>query len=213
MEKHTWTRLTKARKGTGNPDVVPALLKVLSNTDTDQRVRIAAATALGQLETGNPDVVSALLKALSDANANVQRAAATALGQLGADNPDVVPALLKALSDADSRDVRDLTSDFDDPRNRQKFAAYASLISHIYAQMAAATALGQLGAGNPDVIPALLKALSNTDTHWQVRIAAATALGQLGAGNPDVVPALLKTLSDADANVQRSRHCPWSTKG
>ena len=58
----------------------------------------------------------------------------------------------------------------------------------------AATALGQVGSGQTQVVEALLKLLSDLDS--DVRRAAITALGQVGSGQPQVVEALLNALSD-----------------
>ncbi len=67
---------------------------------------------------------------------------------------------------------------------------------------AAATALGQVGSGQPEVVQALLSML--TDSNWQVREAAATALGQVGSGQPEVVQALLSTLTDSGWQVREA---------
>jgi hypothetical protein len=66
----------------------------------------------------------------------------------------------------------------------------------------AAEALGQVGAGQPEVVPGLLAALRHAD--GDVRSAAAEALGQVGAGQPEVVPGLLAALRHADAGVREA---------
>jgi len=66
------------------------------------------------------------------------------------------------------------------------------------------------GAGDSDVVSALLKAFSNANTHLWVRCAAATALGQLGASNPDVVSALLKALSNTDNDSEVQQAVAWA---
>ena len=78
---------------------VEPLVKALG--DDDRYVRIAVATALGQL--GDPRAVEPLVKALGDDNIDVRIAVATALGQLVA--PRAVEPLVKAFG-ADNGDVR-----------------------------------------------------------------------------------------------------------
>jgi HEAT repeat protein len=56
----------------------------------------------------------------------------------------------------------------------------------------AAEALGKLG--DPQAIPALIKALGDSD--WDVRCAAAEALGKIG--DPQAVPALIQALGDSE---------------
>ena len=71
------------------------LIKQLS--DRDERMRIQAAKALGNL--GVKAVVPSLIKSLSDTDRDVQQAAAKAPGKLGYGS--AVPALITALSDSE----------------------------------------------------------------------------------------------------------------
>jgi hypothetical protein len=85
------------------PKVIPALLKLLS--DSEESVRAAAARALGQVGQGHSEVVAALLTLLSYLGSYEREAAASALGQVGQGRSEVVKALLTLLS-APERYVR-----------------------------------------------------------------------------------------------------------
>ncbi|WP_413162711.1 HEAT repeat domain-containing protein [Capilliphycus salinus ALCB114379] len=60
----------------------------------------------------------------------------------------------------------------------------------------AATALGQIGEGSPEVVQALLAVLNDKQDNSEVRGNAAYALGQIGEGSPEVVQALLEVFKD-----------------
>jgi MinD-like ATPase involved in chromosome partitioning or flagellar assembly len=64
----------------------------------------------------------------------------------------------------------------------------------------AAEVLGEIGPVTPEVVPALITALSDADA--EVRSKAASALREIGPVTPEVVPALITALSDADAEVR-----------
>ncbi len=59
--------------------------------------------------------------------------------------------------------------------------------------------MGQIGGEHPEIVEALLKALSDSDE--DARQAAATGLGQIGGKDSEVVEALLPILSDSDKDV------------
>jgi glyceraldehyde-3-phosphate dehydrogenase type I len=65
----------------------------------------------------------------------------------------------------------------------------------------AAKALGKIGPVTDQVIPALIKALEDSD--WEVRYYAAKALGKIGPVAKDAAPALIKVLEDSDSYVRR----------
>ena len=62
----------------------------------------------------------------------------------------------------------------------------------------AALALGNIGGGAGDAVPALIKALQDQD-EW-VRSRAAVALGRIGS--KDVVPVLIQALNDQSVSVR-----------
>ena len=64
----------------------------------------------------------------------------------------------------------------------------------------AALALGNIGGGAGDAVPALIKALQDQDK-W-VRSRAASALGRIGGGAVDAVPALIQLLQDQSSDVR-----------
>ena len=130
----------------------------------------------------------------------VRQAAATALGKVGQGQPHVIDALLPLLSDP-SFSVRRETADrswakWERPASCHRCFALSAFCLRLRYLRAAATALGQVGQGQPHVIDTLLLLLSDFD--WHVRREAATALGQVGQGQPHVIDALLPLLSDSE---------------
>ncbi len=76
---------------------------------------------------------------------------------------------------------------------------------------AAAQALGQVASGQPEVVTALLQALSDLDL--DVRWTAAQALGQVASGQPEVVTALLQTISRfLPRGTLGHRSSPWQDR-
>ena len=161
------------------PEVVAALLRLLS--DPVRAIRRAAVAVSGQMSqaAATPEVFAALLGLLPDPAGTVRRAAAAALGQMGqaAATPEVVAALLKLLSDPEEAVRR-----------------------------AAAAALGRTGqaAATPEVFAALLRLLS--DPAGTIRWAAVAAWLQIShaPATPEVVAALLRLLSDPARAVRRA---------
>lgn len=94
-------RLAAEKLGmTGDPQVVPHLVKALKNRPDD--VRIAAIRALGLI--GDPEAVRPLVDMLHDQNPLVASTAAESLGQIG--HSSAVPALrdiLRQYKDGSSR--------------------------------------------------------------------------------------------------------------
>jgi HEAT repeat protein len=158
------------------PEVLAALLMLLS--DADREGRRMAALVLGRMgaAAATPEVLAALLTLLSDADREGRGAAAWALGRMGAaaTMPEVPATLLTPLSDANGG-----------------------------GRGAAAEALGEMrAAATPEVLAALLTFLSDADggRRW----AAAEALGEMeaAAATPEVLAALLTLLSDTDRKVR-----------
>ena len=79
---------------------MPALIQVLQ--DQDEKVRFAAAYALGEIGEGAVNAVPALIQALQDEH--VRGNAAMALGQIGTSEAlkAAVPVLIKVLQDPDA---------------------------------------------------------------------------------------------------------------
>lgn len=86
--------------GSGDPAVVPDLIKALKGRPDD--VRLAAVRALGSI--GDAEATPALIKALDDNNVMIASAAADALGMIRDER--AVPALVKILSDYKNNKTR-----------------------------------------------------------------------------------------------------------
>jgi HEAT repeat protein len=65
---------------------------------------------------------------------------------------------------------------------------------------AAARALGAIGPQTKEVVPALVRALA--DSEWFVRQSAAVALGRIGPAAKEALPALTKALRDEREQVR-----------
>ncbi|MFC1456968.1 HEAT repeat domain-containing protein [Microvirga arabica] len=214
--------------GAITPEVVPALIDALS--DTNKEVCWKAATALGRIGPVTPEVVPALITALGDT-----AAAAAALGRIGAVTPKVVPALIAALGDtskdASATSIRwqavDALGNIG-PVTPEVVPALVGILTnadtdHVSQVAEALAKIGQpavaalinvltnaggdvcwrageaLGKIGAPAVPALVRALTHFDE--SVRWTAAKSLGEIGSATPEVVPALITALFDLDLTV------------
>ena len=174
--------------------VLPALTAALRD-DTEERLREAAAVALGRLgerqgSRAPNDRVSfeapreGLIAALrTDKSGKVRRAAAEALGRLEAvEAAPAVDVLAAALKDPD-------------PATRT----------------AAAESLRRIGADARDAVPALREALEDVAAPAATRVQAALALGNIGGPALPAVPELTAAL--APANPPQVRRAAAATLG
>ena len=155
------------------PEAVPVLIAALA--DRSEKVRHVAADALGQI--GDPRAVPPLAAALKDEAEEVRSEAADALGRL--DDRTAVPALIEALGDGE-------------PSVRRAAAGALGNLSRPARQGDAGASPARQGdaAANADAVPALIKALEDTDN--EVREAAIRALGD--SGDPRVVSVLVAAI-------------------
>jgi HEAT repeat protein len=174
-----------------SPRVLPAILSALRD-DPDERIREAAAAALGrlgerlyaraaegeQVRFAGPrnDLIAALR---TDKSGRVREAAALALGKVAAaDAAPAVPALAAALRDA-----------------------------HPGARAAAADTLRRLGPEAKEAVPALQEALADRAGDKATRAQAALALGNVGEPAAPALPAVVAVLEDAGAPPEVRRAC------
>jgi HEAT repeat protein len=144
---------------------VPELARVMLE-DSSFGARVEASLALTKMAPATATAVPALARALREAKEPVVRMnAVLALLRLKEEARPAVPALIEALQDE---------------HNRTNVNLFPYTI-----QEAAAMVLGKAGRGTPEVVPALQKALKNTDSRL-MRRAVAQALGDLG---PEARPA------------------------
>ena len=97
-----WVRETAVEAlgdiGLAAEDAIPALIEVLRD-DSSDRVRPAAADALGTTSQSGSKAVSALAQALEQDNAGVRNAASLALARIGRHAQAAVPALQGVFED------------------------------------------------------------------------------------------------------------------
>jgi HEAT repeat protein len=170
-----------------SPRVVPAVIAALRD-DADERLREAAAAALGRLGerlaarttaepvpfTAGRDALVAALR--TDKSARARAAAATALGKLNpTDAAAAVPELAAAVGSTDTPPA---------------------------VRAAAADTLSRLGKRAADAVPALRQALEDRSADAVTRARAALALGNVGEESAaDALPTLQNVLGDAQAPV------------
>jgi HEAT repeat protein len=150
---------------------VPGLTASL--TDTQVKVRVAAAQGLGAVGVAaKPAVPELLNQALRDAVPYAASEAAKALVRI------------------------DLTA------ARQVMAAYLSALdeTNVQTRREAAMVLGSLGPVAAPAVPALIHALKDRDD--MVRDRAVRALGEIGVPAADVIPALSNALRDPMSHVR-----------
>jgi len=172
--------------------------------DPDAGVRGIVARTLGLI--GGDDAIRTLVLGMSDPDGAVREAAVSALHGLG---PAALGTVLEAVHAADPPVV---ARTFDGLRQvvaRFGAAATQSLADALrgdrdltpLAREVACLALGDIGPGAEDAVPALLATLK--DRNEDVRAAGASALGFIGVDDDIVLADLARMLADSVPNVRR----------
>jgi HEAT repeat protein len=167
----------------------------------DEKARVAAIDALGNLGAGAKDATPTLAELLTPDNSPIVRAhAAHALMQIGVDAASAAPALAKAISDPDFHVQRMAIAALErihpDPKVVIEALGKALADSDPSVRIAA---LHTLTEYSDAAVPVLGKALENKDTRYW----SALALGELGVQAKGAVPALAAALADERPEVRR----------
>jgi HEAT repeat protein len=169
-------------------DAVPLLLELLEGSSAgepaDDRVRAAAASALGEIGENPATVVPALIATLRDQDVSVRREAVRSLGLLGDDAREAVPLLVRFLPEA--------AGDSGEP-DADELALLRGC---------AAESLGDIQCEAALIVPALIASLSDSDA--TARRLKAESLGRFGEQARSAVPPLTTLLGDEDADVRAS---------
>ena len=151
---------------------------VAETKDEDERVRIAAARALGKIGLA---AVPALTQLLTDKDEGVQMVAATLLGKIGPDAMTAVPALTQLLKDNNKWVRMNAALALGEIGHEAKTATPALMEllqeNNGTVRQAAAWALGKIGPEAKSAVPALMQLL--TDKDERVRVAASQALDEI----------------------------------
>ncbi|HEU0036886.1 MAG TPA: HEAT repeat domain-containing protein [Kofleriaceae bacterium] len=203
------------------------LMKALS--DEDERVRHAAAKALGQGgstaavpvlidwlsnfdpktkqvaagalgDIGGPEATAALTRTLGDADSTVRQQAVKALGAIGRrGNPAVVIALIPRLED-DKADVRIATiTQLEELGDRRAVIPLVARFGDTALEPRKAAVRAVGRLGDKSAVPALIRLMN--DPAEDVRLAAVGALGSLGA--IDAIDALTEQLNTGSQNFRQ----------
>jgi HEAT repeat protein len=192
-------RAAEALTGRGSA-AVPELRKALK--DTNDQVRIAAATALGRIGPEAKASIPSLIEALDDKHRYVRAEAAKALSRMGDAADAAVRPLFQVMVDEDIG-VRHNAAE---ALARIGPVAFPSLIERLkhedkQVRMEAAYGLGVTGGdATDDVCLALADALKDPDR--DVRQLAAESLGKIGLIAKPAFSALIQTLQDEDQFVR-----------
>ncbi|HCE45271.1 MAG TPA: hypothetical protein DET40_17160 [Lentisphaeria bacterium] len=165
---------SSARKGAvdalgniGNirPEILPALIKLLM--DRDSYVRKSTVESLDKI--GEP-AVPFIIKALSDKDSYIRKGAADALGRIRISTPEIVPSLINALTDSDSNVRKSAVESLE-----KRGSMTAELKARRYIRdlgdsncsgdirISAIEALDKIGPIIPEVMPAVISALGDSD--------------------------------------------------
>jgi HEAT repeat protein len=153
--------------------MTPVLIERLAHNNPE--IRVAAASALGQIARKNDRCVVPLARCLTDPVPEVRAAAATALAQTGPLAVPGIPQLANALEEGPAS-----------------------------VTVAAVHALGRIGPEANSTVPRLAARLHPGTNPSIVRSSAATALGRISRCPERAVPALIQALEDPDENVRQS---------
>ena len=177
---------------------VPALAGALENEDSF--VRTIAALLLVGAGPDAADVVPELARALeNDHHTAVLHNVAAALGNIGEAARASVPQMIVMFKDDDSlvyEPARLGLANF----GVIAVPALIDLLRDPDNRAAAAAVLGDIGPEAEAAVPALARALEDSDD--DVRRTSADALGDIGPAAEAAVPALARALDDTDASVR-----------
>ena len=220
LSRHVWEWLSQSNGGNSahvTPDEDGSVSQLMAGLrDTDERVRLNSAYALGGL---GESVVPALMGALQEeaealAETNLVKTAANpqggnpaelyssqALTEMGQSS---VPALISAL-DHTSWSTRAAAADTLGNLGSLAEEAVSRLIQGLrdessWVRRNAAEALGTIAAPAEDIVPALMQVSS--DSEMLVRLNAVMALAKIGQSADSIVPTLAGRLSDEDRYVR-----------
>lgn len=189
QKSHEIKEKEKRDRAVESRDLAIEALRQALKSDRAEKVREAAASALGRIGTSDnvPEAsllaafrgsVPYLTDALKDPHSGTRAAAAEALGRMGSHSREAVPALIDTFKD----------------RKADRFV-----------RGFAAMALGRIGgaAAQPAVAP-LATALLETDSAPEVRRSAAEALGMLKTEAASAAGPLGQALKDRNTPVRRA---------
>lgn len=183
-------------------DAVPALAAMLRGPVPG--MRLDAAWALGQVGTEASSAVPVLVESLKSEDWELREAATSALQRIAPDSPVVADAVVQtwmaAMRTADRRQRDAAVAVLG--RMGARAAQAAPLLAELVEDptSGAARSLAQMGPAAAPAVPALTKALANSEVH--VRQQAADALGRIGPTARPAVLALIAALKDQDAEVR-----------
>jgi HEAT repeat protein len=193
---------TLAELGPRAAEAIPALKKAMASPDSHPDVRLASASALGEIGSETPGVAPDLIdfallqiEARSPTDRALRR---TFFEKIGA---PAIPAVVAATLD-DDQELRDEAHHVLKIMGQEavrKGGAVPLLVKALAdrdeaTRARAAECLAALGPGASEAVPALVAAL--TDESPAVRRAAAFAAGKLGSKS--VVPLLIEAITDRD---------------
>ena len=187
LSRHVWEWLSQSNGGDSihvAPDGHGSVSQLMVGLrDTDERVRLNSAYALGRM---GESVVPVLMEALQE---EAEALAETNLAKTAANPQGGNPAELyssQALTEAGQSSVPALISALD-------HTSWST-------RAAAADTLGNLGSLAAEAVPALIRGLHD-ESSW-VRRNAAEALGTIAVPAEDIVPALMQVSSDSEMLVR-----------
>ena len=175
-------------------------------SDSDSRVRIAAADGLSDYGAKASHVLPKLIALLKDDDAEVCPTAALAVAMCGVESRDGVAALLDALlgSQGDLRGAIVFGLGHAGLHAKNAVPALKVTVERdrdgMAIRLAAIDSLEQMGVRIEAMIPVLRAALSDLDA--EIRSEAARSLGTSGAVASAAIPELIERLTDDVADVR-----------
>jgi len=192
------------REGAPVPDAALKRLAELLRADASERVRAAAAAALGRVGEAARSAKPALVEALSAERASVRWAAADALHRIGP-GPAEAPGLVAALDSGDAYVRAFATFSLGELGSTAGEQAAQALAERVRKEggagkAGAARALSKMGGAAKTAVPMLIAELRSE--REQRRWRAARTLGRIGPDARDAVGALLVALKDPSESVR-----------
>ncbi|MBE9115184.1 HEAT repeat domain-containing protein [Lusitaniella coriacea LEGE 07157] len=186
--------------------VVPKLVELLQDTESDSELHWGVSMALGQMGEAAQEQIPQIVALLKHSNPDIRGAAARVLGDMEESAKEAIPQLIKLLQDPHP-EVRRWTISALGQMGAAAKEVIPQLVqslgdSYFYAQERAIDSLVAIGQATGEYPPELVKLLE--DPNPLLRSRAVFALGKMKDTAKDAVPQMSELLDDPDPRVRRA---------
>lgn len=190
-------------------DSVPTLVAVMDDKERHGMVCCSATAALGKIGKNVETSLPALIRTLSGQSGTLQNKVLDALALLGPEAKPAVPRLVKCLESIPESSFSDdhrikiaSTLARIDPKVEAAVPHLITLLRNKEMQLAAISALGEIGPAAKAALPDLKRSFHNATA--SVRMDIIDTMARIGAPARELMPKLIVALSDTKSTGARS---------